>query len=235
VEPSKVGVSAGVGVDFTFGRFKAGPVLRYTRWKADGVFPRLATRPDQLELLGGITYETAPSTRRIGERKLWFGVPGGGAPTKGFAKRPLAYPIEEKMRWLAGVSLETHLYKSLSLELDAIYRPLYGRTVFEVPGFPIFRDPFMVITWQFPVLAKYRFAGSRFTPFAAAGPSFCASGNKNSYEPAHLGATGAAGIETLAGPFRLAPSLRHTRWQSDGQRFARTNPNQVEILFSLTF
>lgn len=235
MEPSKVGATAGVGADFIFGRFKAGPVIRYTRWKADGEFPRRSTKPDQLELLGSITCETSPGTRRIGDRKLWIGVLGGFAPTNSFKQWAYFAPIEEKIRWVAGLSLETALDKRISLEVNGIYRPLYGRIVYESPGFRTDRVPFMVITWQFPVLAKYRFTDSKYAPFFAAGPSFRLAGNKNGYEPSHFGVTGGAGIEIKAGNFRLAPTLRYTYWQAGARRFAETHPNQVEALIALSF
>lgn len=56
-------------------------------------------------------------------------------------------------------------------------------------------SPSPVVTWEFPVLAKYRFSEGRFRPFIEAGPEFRTTGNLN-FSPSRYGGTAGFGIET---------------------------------------
>jgi hypothetical protein len=72
---------------------------------------------------------------------------------------------------------------------------------------------FSVLTWEFPVLAKYSLAKRTFTwrPFAEGGPSFRLAGNLNGYNPSHYGVTVGGGIETYVRTRRRhKPSVRYT-------------------------
>ncbi|MBL8179269.1 MAG: hypothetical protein JNK48_31620, partial [Bryobacterales bacterium] len=97
-----------------------------------------------------------------------------------------------------------------------------------------------VLTWEFPVLLKYKLVPQRrLRPFAALGPSFRLDGNFNGPRPSHYGITAAVGAEYKAGPVRLAPAVRYTRWaQERGNRSPFTPStflNQAQILVSFTF
>ncbi len=115
--------------------------------------------------------------------------------------------------------------------------------VVEEIGLSVFRNPFTVLTWQFPVLAKYRVARARFSPFLEGGPSLRLSGNNNGYNPSWYGATVGAGVEVASmGGVRLSPAVRYTRWAKDearsrspGYDYSRTAPNQLEILVGFSF
>jgi len=110
---------------------------------------------------------------------------------------------------------------------------------------PNVQTPFTVLTWQFPVLAKYGWGRSRWTPFAEGGPSFRLAGNLNGYNPSHYGITLGSGMETRTHGIRLAPALRYTRWAQDASRYrtpsgvqldySRTNAKAVELVFSVLF
>ena len=110
---------------------------------------------------------------------------------------------------------------------------------------PHVQTPFTVLTWQFPVLAKYGWGRSRWTPFAEGGPSFRLAGNLNGYNPSHYGITLGSGMETRTHGIRLAPALRYTRWAQDASRYrtpsgvqldySRTNARAVELVFSVLF
>src|SRR5262249_51881027 len=126
----------------------------------------------------------------------------------------------------------------LALEVDGIYRPIRAES-----GYESFRDPFTVVTWQFPVLAKYRWPRGEWAPFAEAGPSFRLAGNLNGYNPSRVGITLGGGIERLIHGVRLAPALRYTRWKRDsplyrlppGISYPETRSNALELVFGVSF
>jgi hypothetical protein len=136
--------------------------------------------------------------------------------------------------------VEVRLAGKFSVEADGIYRPLNARND------PVYGQAhFSVLTWQIPVLAKYRWTRSGWTPFAEAGPSFRLSGNRNGYNPSSRGITAGGGMEFNTHGIRVSPTLRYTRWAGDGSSFRlppgvhydypRTNPNSVELLFGIAF
>jgi hypothetical protein len=90
-----------------------------------------------------------------------------------------------------------------------------------------------VVTWEFPVLANYRFSTHRVQLFLEAGPSLRATGNLNEVHPAHYGFTAGVGFERQVGRWRVAPVFRYTRWAQDVQVLradVRTKPDQLEVL-----
>ncbi|HYI97695.1 MAG TPA: hypothetical protein VEX68_29415, partial [Bryobacteraceae bacterium] len=101
------------------------------------------------------------------------------------------------------------------------------------------RFEFTVLTWQIPVLGKYRFRPeSTIRPLVEAGPSFRLSGNLNGYTPSRYGFTAGGGIDADYKALRIAPVLRYTRWAADSRLWfmdAGTVRNQVEFLVSFTF
>ena len=135
---------------------------------------------------------------------------------------------------MAGASVELGLHRSMSVEVDGMYKPLRTGTDST--------DRFSVLTWQFPVLAKHRWNRQRYTPFVEAGPSFRIAGNLNGYNPSHYGVTAGGGIEVAAGAVRLSPTLRYTRWARDSYigygsvgLYNGTNPNALEMLLGFSF
>lgn len=219
-EPSQFGISAGVGAAFHLGRFRFAPALRYTRWARESIYPRYATKPDQVEFLTSLAYETEPDSRRLVGRKLELGAVAGLPFTRGFG----GARIEERTRYLAGLTAQMIVTRNVSVEANAIYKPLRC-------------SQFSVLTWQFPVLAKCGWTRPKWTPFAEAGPSFRLAGNLSGYNPSHYGVTVGGGVETRTRSFRLSPALRYTRWAKDPRNFgsARTNPDAVEIVFGVSF
>jgi len=242
VEPSNYGVTVGLGAEINRGHFKFAPVVRYTRWAFDGRPPLRPTNADQLELLGAFTYWTEANSRRVAGRKIWLGVVGGTIATGGFHLGMFAEQQVESRPYVAGLSVELGLRERLSLEVDGLYRPIHSTTQSPNPDGSIFRNPFTVLTWQFPVLGKYRLAASKLAPFVEGGPSLRLSGNTNGYMPSRYGVVVGAGVEANAGLLRLTPEVRYTRWAKDQFAFgtprydyARTAANQLEILFGFSF
>jgi hypothetical protein len=134
---------------------------------------------------------------------------------------------------------ELEIAPRFSTEVNALYRPLRAHLVVELNGAgAIERVPFSVVTWEFPVLAKYRLqAASKFQPFIEAGPSFRLSGNLNGYNPSQIGLAAGIGVEAHSKTLRIAPVIRYTHWADDPNPFSReqTRTNQVEFLVGFTF
>ena len=129
---------------------------------------------------------------------------------------------------LAGVEAEWSLSGAISLEADGLYRRLHEL------GLP--PSTFSIVTWEFPILAKYRFPRSRYTPFLEAGPSFRATGNLNDIHPSHYGFSAGFGIERQVGRLQLDTAVRYTHWRQDLHSIPsdiRTSPDQIELLLSL--
>lgn len=175
-----------------------------------------------------------------------FGVLGGGSPTDAFqsqtvptgsASLPFQRFYSSSKDWILGASVEFRLPMNLSVEADGLYRKLHFITAGVEPGGSLNSvSPSPVITWEFPVLAKYRFQWRSVRPFIEGGPSFRTTGNLNGTNPSHYGGTAGVGVEMHIGRLNIAPVLRYTRWASDRITLSQpdSNPNQVELLLEVS-
>src|SRR5262249_31485664 len=154
--------TAGIGTELNRGKFRIAPVIRYTRWKSDARFPLYPTNPDQVELLTTISYGTDEYSRTFGGHKIWLGLLAGAGLTDGFHPGEFAYKQEESQRFIGGLSVGTTLTRGLDLEVNGLYRPLHAVTHFPSPDGSDFKNPFTVLTWEFPVLAKYRWKRAKW-------------------------------------------------------------------------
>jgi len=232
--PSHYGITGGAGVEVSAGSFHIGPSLRYTRWGSDDR-PFRPTIRNQVELLVGVRYATDAGTRKLFGEKFWLGVVAGVPLTSDFPPASvdvLAYTGEStrfvNFRFVAGIMAEMGITDKLSLEANGLYRRLHFST-----------GPEVVVTWELPVLAKYKFSSSAFKPFVELGPSFRPTGNLNNSDPSHYGVTGGAGVEAYMRKLRVAPTVRYTRWAADNR--VRVSPqqfttlNQLELLVGVSF
>lgn len=167
------------------------------------------------------------------------GVIGGGGFTDAFQTQTIPTSINslrffsESKDWIVGPSVELRFTPHWSVEVDGMFRKLHTTWAgVEPDGTLNSVSPSPVVTWEFPVLGKYRFQWSRVTPFIEAGPSFRTAGNLNGSNPSHYGVTAGAGVEMHVRGWAIAPALRYTRWANDNMHWTapRTNPNQVELL-----
>jgi hypothetical protein len=227
--PSQFGLTAGVGAAIHFGKLRVAPTIRYTRWAKDTNF--YPTKADQLEFLTSVAWGTSSDPAHLTGHRLSLGVLGGTSLLGEFY-----YPasgVRERIGYLAGASGQMELSQGLALEVDAVYKPLHASF-------------FTVLSWDFPVLAKYHLAKLGRAPFVEAGPSFRAAGNLNGYNPSHFGMTAGAGAEIRKGWALLSTALRYTRWAKDGSPnsslstggqsdYLRTNVNAVELIFGIGF
>jgi hypothetical protein len=237
-ELSETGISAGAGASLEMGRTRLAPQVRYTRWSEHSIYPKYATKPDQLEFLVSIAYRTESDSRRVAGRKLGLGMIAGFPVTGGFQTFD-GGAEPERTRYLAGLTAAVSVSHNIGIEVGGIYKPLRAGSNDQ--------ERFSVLTWQFPVLAKYMFAKHAFgwQPFAEGGPSFRLAGNLNGYNPSHYGISAGAGFETTLSGMSLAPALRYTRWTKDpplyrlpaGSHFdyPLTNADALELVFGVSF
>jgi hypothetical protein len=237
---SHVGFTAGAGVEVAAKGWRISPVLRYTRWST-GNMGLLRARPDQVEVFVGISPDSRSLRPYLLGRRLSFGVVAGAGLGQDFrpAVSTIAIQHPESNSPMVGANIEYAFTSRWSAEVDGIYRPLHATDV------PLDRSGenrdvrFATLTWEFPVLAKYRFKMGTTRPFLEAGPSFRAIGNVEIAPPSHWGFTGGAGVEFAAWKFKFSPTFRYTRWSAgDAPLYpdsARAYRNESQLLVGFSF
>jgi hypothetical protein len=234
--PSQFGMTAGAGAAIHFGKLRVAPTIRYTRWDRETHFPPYPTNGDQVEFLTSVAWGTSSEPVHVGGHKLSLGALGGLSAIGGFYDPESG--VRERIGYLAGASGQMDLRQGLALEVDAVYKPLHSS--FDQ------NQGFTVLTWDFPVLAKFHLAKLGRAPFVEAGPSFRSAGNLNGYNPSHFGVTVGGGAEIRKGWALLSTALRYTRWAKDGPApdswqaggqsdYPRTNVNAVDVIFGVGF
>jgi hypothetical protein len=176
-----------------------------------------------------------------GAQTISFGVIGGASVTGDFhnSYQPIpdtplfSGPYSKPERYIVGGMLEFQLPQNWSVEVDGLYHPLRfdGATLYP-NGTLTLGSPSPVITYEFPILAKYRFRWGAWRPFVEAGPTFRTAGNLNGTNPSHYGLAAGAGAEFRVGRFRIAPEIRYIRWAEDNSFGALTRSDQIELLTS---
>src|SRR5580692_2422963 len=176
-------------------------------------------------------------------QNLSIGLVGGGSltdsfPTENFSGGPPGGPTgiryySSSKDYIVGAMLEYRFTPHWSVEADGLFRTLHLTFAgIEPNGSLNSVSPSPVITWEFPVLAKYRLAARKWTPLVELGPSFRTAGNLNGANPSHAGVTAGVGVELHAGKLNIAPTLRYTRWAEDHafSDLPKSAPNQVELV-----
>jgi len=170
------------------------------------------------------------------------GVTGGLGLTDGIENQAIdGYHFYSYSKdYVVGPMVELGLPFHLSAEIDALYRPLSLASFISLDnGVNTATAHGHVITWEFPLLLKYKFPFPVVKPFVELGPSFRAAGNLNGTSPSNYGVTLGAGVEAHLLRLKIAPQLRYTRWASDNTSpsliLPLTNQNQVELLVGLSF
>jgi opacity protein-like surface antigen len=133
--------------------------------------------------------------------------------------------------YIIGPMVELHLPLGLSAEADALYRPLNFTTGSS------FNENYS--SWEFPILAKYRFPIPLVKPYVEAGPSFRTVGGFVGNYTSNSGFTAGVGVELRLAKFRIGPEIRYTHWGSDSSNAAiqgfSSNQNQGEFLVGFSF
>ncbi|MBV9677238.1 MAG: outer membrane beta-barrel protein [Acidobacteriaceae bacterium] len=138
--------------------------------------------------------------------------------------------FSDAKNYIVGPMVELHLPLGLSVEADALYRPLSFKSSATSTDFS---------SWEFPILAKYRFPIPLVKPYVEAGPSFRTVGGLFGGNFSNSGFTAGAGIELRIARFRIGPEIRYTHWGADGTNAANlgfsSNQNQGEFLVGFSF
>src|SRR5262249_52775206 len=153
------------------------------------------------------------------------GMPGPPAPV-------IAYSTPK--RWIAGGTVEARLPFHFSIEVDALYHELEFTQAAVLPNGTLNSvSPAPVVTWEFPLLVKYRLSIRTVTPFIEAGPVFRTAGNLNGTDPSNYGVAAGLGVGGHIWRIGVAPQFRYLRWARDpSHRFptsASTVSDQVEF------
>lgn len=175
-------------------------------------------------------------------QRISVGVVAGGYANSDFVSKIHIIPgvnpditLSDKGGYFFGPTVELHLTRRLSVVTDALYKPLhYKRSATFFPNGSIGYAPATVVTWQFPLLTKFRFASGKLRPFLEGGPSFRSAGNLNQTNPSNHGVSAGVGIEGRWRALSLAPSIRYTRWAKDRYPWSydvQTRSDQVEFQF----
>jgi hypothetical protein len=157
--------------------------------------------------------------------QLHFGVKGGAA------FNDLVSPagnLESRFRkWTLGPMAELDLPLGLGAEINALYRST---------GYSAAQD-FTAGSWEFPLLARYRFPGVGVRPFVGAGWSFRSIGDIPRFSAGSQGFILSGGVRINAVLFKLSPEIRYTRWNSGAECAVcvKASRNQVEGLIGLFF
>jgi hypothetical protein len=171
-------------------------------------------------------------------QRLSGGLMAGAGLTGDFQDGTTAYAgfTSAPEHYLAGAWLEIKLPASLALEIDALYRPLGFTWALVTPTGQQGFAHNSVITWELPLLAKYRIpmAVPALTPFVEAGPVLRGAGNLNGTNPSHTGIAAGLGFETQLGALKLAPAVRYIHWAADPPRGVPvTVRDQVELVVGI--
>ena len=170
-------------------------------------------------------------------QSLSIGLIGGAAVTDGFRTQtiPVEFPnggfvgiryFSASKDYIAGASIEFRVTRHWSLEADGLFRELHLTwAAIEPNGSLNSISPSPVVTWEFPLLAKYRFRLAKLSPFVEAGRSYRTAGNLNGTYPSSSGVTAGIGVEKNLRSLKLAPVVRYTYWASTRSRRAPTPPS----------
>ena len=200
---------------------------------------------DVVKILLGLPFACLFICSPAGAQTLSIGVVGGASVTQDFHNYYQPVPgfpdilsgsVSKPERYIVGGMLEFRLPRNWLVELDALYHPLrFAGEVIYPDGTRTSGSPSPVVTFEFPVLAKYRFQGGSWRPFLEGGASFRTAGNLNGRNPSRYGAVVGAGVETRVGRLRIAPEVRYVRWANDNSFHpTSTRSDQLELLTSVS-
>ncbi len=174
-------------------------------------------------------------------QNLSVGFAGGGPWTKAFdsinsgvADSVTSY--SQAHDYVVGMLLEYQLAGNLSVEGDVLYREFHLMVGSVEPNRVVTGlSPSPVVTWELPLMAKYRFHWSKVNPFVEAGPSFRPTSNLNA-NPSHYGVTAGFGVGVRWKQFEIAPMVRYSRWIHDRPfgNLAESKPDQVALLIGIS-
>jgi hypothetical protein len=164
-----------------------------------------------------------------------------GVSTAELAPNSFAHP--DSHNYIVGPMAEIRLPFHLAVEADALYRPLNVTTTTTNGTGIVATTSSDYSTWEFPILAKYRFGFPILHPYIEAGPSFRTTASRID-NFSNNGVTVGAGVEVSALLLRIAPEFRYTHWSSDSETAVTelvtqtpfsSKQDQVEFLVGFSF
>lgn len=233
--PSKAGVTAGTGATIPWGSLRFEPTLRYTRWKADGLFGFTRTRSDQLEFLLGVTTGAPDSNWKPLGKRLSLGALAGTAVTDRLRRSAQERRSGQERRFLAGPQLGVSVRGPWSIQANAIYSPIGAN-----------------VTWEFPLLVRYTAPlpqRSRLKPIFELGPTFRTPQEMSGLSLGRYGLATGGGVEVGIGTVRATTLVRFSHWTRESlpSRLSQYWPpgsipsrsdvfrNQIQVLFGFSF
>jgi hypothetical protein len=224
--PGRFGMTGGVGAMWRVNGVRLQPSIRYTRWSdVRQPFTPAPFRRDEITVVLAADAR-GPSLRGpSGRQPLSVGFIGGTTLTKAFPEKEGWEGITSR---LAGVALDYRFTDRWSAEANILYHPLVLSE----------RARATVVTWEVPLMAKFRFGSRSLRPLVTAGPTFRPSGNRNSTNPSSFGVTAGVGFEIPAKRLTFEPALRYVRWRTDSPAEfapASTRRDQLQAMLSIRF
>jgi len=169
-------------------------------------------------------------------QNLSIGIKGGARLTDDLQSS--GWTVSESKRYTVGPAVEVNLWRGLGVEFDALYKRV-GKS--EVGG-DFFGDMWWSRdrsnSWEFPILAKYRFLRRSVSPYVSSGYAFRLIGGSgatnsyccvNPYDPTAAkftlrsystdyknssGLVVSGGMEFQTWHLKLSPEFRYTRWSN---------------------
>ncbi|HEX4230185.1 MAG TPA: outer membrane beta-barrel protein [Bryobacteraceae bacterium] len=183
------------------------------------------------------------STACFAQFPLSFGIKGGVPLTDSFKYSGPGNSVivtSPSKDYVIGPMAELRLPFHLAIEADALYRPLSvtQNQVKVGQAAPSYSGDFG--SWEFPIVAKYRFGWPVVKPYVEAGPSFRATSAQPLSRLATDGVALGVGVDFHLLLVHVEPEFRYTHWASDSAptaaaAYINSKQNQVEFLVGLTF
>ena len=184
----------------------------------------------------------------FGQHLFSFGVKGGVPLTDPLSETTfngidtITHVFSGSKNYVIGPMVELNLPFGLSVEADALYRPLALTTETRVlPMISFKRHSVDFGSMEFPILLKAHFLHTPVVkPYVEAGPVFRYVTSKVPYLSSSGFALG-AGVDFKLLLVRIGPELRFSRWGHDSASPLRnlslphSNQNQAEFLIGLSF
>ena len=168
------------------------------------------------------------------------GVKGGFVLTNQLINRP-----DSSKPYTIGGSVEVKLPHAFAIEADVLYKRVGADSIFTFDGPSAIRS--RGNSWELPVIGKYYFRPTRgWRPFLGTGWALRRTWQETETRqnsrrdlfsrPSDIGvgAVVSTGARYQYHRVKLAPELRYTRWGA-GNDVPRRNPNQLELLFGVSF
>ena len=239
-QSAQYGITGGVGVEINLGGLKLSPTGRYSCWADNQMRPALR---NQVEFVVGVSKSSGSYSASVFGQRVSIGMIMGSGITGAFRSdtsyvqgTPVQTDLLERRMPIAGLALEVEPLKNLFLEVNGLYRPLHvANTKTSGPGQSVqLGEGFSVLTWQFPILAKYKWRTHYVKPFVELGAAFRVTGNLNGYDPSHVGFTSGAGLEVKLKRLKISPTVRYSHWRADSKQ-PGTISNQAELIVGFSF